>query len=188
MKISYKPLLTSAVLIALTACSGSSSHAPRPTLGNPNAKITIEEFSDLQCPACGLVGPQVEEFVRANPDNVRLEFHHFPLPMHEFAFRAAEAAECANNQGKFWEYAKTIFENQKSLSEDFLKKVAEQLKLDLTAFNACLDKDQTKDIVRADLKEGTNRNVSFTPSLYVNGKLVEWTSKEAFEGYIKSLK
>jgi len=172
----------------LSACSSAGSEATRPTLGSPNAKVIIEEFSDLQCPGCAVVGPQVEELVRANPDVARLEFHHFPLTMHEFAFRAAQAAECANRQDKFWEYARTIFENQKSLSEDFLNKVAEELELDLTAFSQCLDKDQTKDIVRADVKEGTRRPVTYTPSLFVNGKLVQWTSKEAFEGYINSLK
>ena len=89
----------------LTACD-SDDTGPRASLGNPNAHVLIEEFSDFECPACARISAELEELVLRNLNIVRLEFYHFPLSYHENAFRAAEAAECANDQGKFWEFAK----------------------------------------------------------------------------------
>lgn len=176
-------------MFALSACSsGDGVKTPRATIGNVGAPVQIEEFSDLQCPACAQVGPQVEQFARLNQERVFLSFHHFPLPQHANAFRAGVAAECANDQGKFWEYANLAFQNQTNLTVDKLKEMAQSLSLNTVTFGKCLDANQTSSRVRDDLADGNSRGVSYTPSFYINGKLIQFTGLEAFEGYVKSIK
>lgn len=171
----------------LTACTPQDLGTPA-TLGSLNTSILIEEFSDFQCPACASIGPQLEELVTLNPSLARLEFHHFPLSYHENAFRAAEAAECANDQGKFWEFARLAFKNQNNLSEDKLISFSEQLNLDQTLFNNCFESGIKRAKIKEDISEGQRRQLSYTPSVYVNGQLVQWTGVEPFEAYLKSLR
>jgi len=187
MKTFAKLLFSFSALFLLTACSSTEDRGPRASLGNADAPVLIEEFSDLQCPACGLISPMLEEIVRNNPTVARMEYYHFPLPQHQFAQKAAEAAECAGDQGKFWEYVKVAFKNQKSLTEDNLKSFATQLGLNSETFDDCLDSNTKKSAVKADLYEGRRRSVSSTPSIFVNGTLVRWSNKAQFEAYIKSL-
>lgn len=187
MKSLSKSALLALSLFLLSACASGGTAAPRATIGDVGSKVTIEEFSDFQCPACGLVSPQVEEIARANPEKIRLEFRHFPLSQHENAFIAAVAAECANLQGKFWEYGKLAFQNQENLTDKKLREMAQSLGLDMASFNTCLDGSQTASRVREDMKAGTDLGVSYTPSFYVNGKLIQYTTKESFEGYLKTL-
>jgi protein-disulfide isomerase len=188
MKTISRSILITLSMVLLSACSSGGTNAPTATLGNAGAPVVIQEFSDFQCPACGMVSPQVEEVARANLDKVRLEFHHFPLSQHENAFRAAVAAECANLQGKFWEYGKLAFQNQTSLTDDKLKEMAQTIGLDTASFNACLDGNETSGRVRDDMRLGADFGVSYTPSLYVNGKLIQFSDKQTFEGYLKTLK
>ena len=174
-------------ILILTSCTPQVDNSPRATLGNQNAKVVIEEFSDFQCPACGVISPMVEQIVRKYLDKVRLDFYHYPLSYHQNAFIAAEAAECANDQGKFWEFGKVAFANQTNLTEDNLKLFAKNLKLDTTKFNQCLDSGAKKAKIKNDMAEGDKRDLQGTPSFYVNGTLVPFTSSTAFESYIKSL-
>ena len=152
------------------------------------SRSALLTLSLLLLSACAAISPEIEEYARANTDRVRLEFRHFPLPQHGNAFRAAVASECANLQGKFWEYATLNYQNQNNLSEDKLKEMAQTLSLDTASFDACLDSNQTAGRVRDDLSSGQVLGIRFTPSIYVNGKLIQYTTKEAFEGYIDSLK
>ena len=177
-------LLSAAFL--LTACTPADDITPH-TLGNSGAPVLIEEFSDLQCPACGAISPELKRFVDENPDLAQLKFYHFPLSQHPFAFVAAEGAECAADQGKFWEFTETVFANQPSLSQDYVRSVAESLKLNQETFNACLDDHVKKGKVLAHLREGNIRNVAATPTIYVNGEIVKWPGYETFEAYVKGL-
>lgn len=156
-------------------------------MGSKTATVVIDEFSDFECPACANISPLLEAIVKKNSDKVRLDFYHFPLSYHKNAFMAAEAAECANDQGKFWEFGKLAFANQTRLTEDNLKAFAKNLKLDTAKFDKCLNSGQKKSKIRNDIAEGTRRNLGYTPSIYVNKKLVKWSSAEAFESYIKGL-
>ncbi len=156
-------------------------------MGSSNAPILVEEFSDLQCPACASVSPQLEEVIRKNSNLARMEYIHFPLPQHEFAFQAAEASECARDQGQFWDYIKWAFENQSSLDETSLKNKAVDMGLNANEFNNCLDSGVKKGRVRAYINEGRKRQLRFTPSIYVNGDLVKWNGADQFEKYLKSL-
>ena len=186
-KLSLLLLTSFAVLSACTTQTPAGVDAEPHTLGSDDAKVTIQEFSDVQCPACGAISPQVEQFVRNNPELVRLEYFHFPLSYHEHAFMGAEAAECAGEQGKFFEYLGTLFQNQNSLSEDFMKNTADSLNLDRTKFDACMDNHTYKAKIQAHMEEGTSRGLPGTPSLYINGELVRWTDPETFKGYLESL-
>src|SRR3989338_6014196 len=141
--MSKKFLILPVFLILLLGCSDGGGSPPlsrvRPSLGNASAPVLVEEFSDLQCPACGQVSPQVAEIVRKNSTVAQLHFYHFPLPQHESAFAAAEASECAGDQGKFWEYTDLIFKDQKNLNKDFLYTLGTALSLDSASFKACLE-------------------------------------------------
>jgi protein-disulfide isomerase len=188
MKKTFALLIFS--LVILSACdtgTSSSATATPQKLGRAEAPVLIEEFSDPQCPACGVISPQVEKIVRENPEVARLEYYNYPLPYHENAFISSEAAECAGDQGKFFEYLGILFQNQNSLTEDFLRNTADSLSLDRTAFDSCLDNHEHKADILAQMAEGNRRKIPGTPTLYVNGQMLKWSDAETFTGYLKSL-
>ncbi|MBN2307141.1 thioredoxin domain-containing protein [Candidatus Peregrinibacteria bacterium] len=156
-------------------------------LGNSDAKVLIEVFSDPQCPACGIIVPQAEEMVRENPDLARFDYYHFPLSYHPYAFIAAEASECAGDQGKFFDYLNTLYANQSSISEDYLYNVADSLNLDRSKFDVCLENHEFKDKIMSQLAEGTRRGLPGTPTFYVNGQQVRWNGVDTFKAYLESL-
>jgi len=188
MKKLFKISLMTACFLIFTACSTPPPDTGnRASIGNPNAKVLIEEFSDFQCPACAEISPQLEKIAENNSEIARLEFYHFPLTYHQYSFKAAEAAECANDQDKFWEFMNIAFKNQDNLTEDNLKSFASNLGLNMETFNTCLDSGQKKARINSDINEGTRHDLGYTPSIYVNGTLVQWNSVDEFEKYIKSL-
>jgi protein-disulfide isomerase len=158
-----------------------SINSPRPVLGGVEAKVLVEEFSDFQCPACGAAKIVVDDVIKTFGDRIRFIYKHYPLvTAHPYAFPAAQASECANDQGKFWEYYDKLFTNQNSLSESDLKAYAVELKLNTDNFNACLDSKAKRDIVRADMEEGNKRNLKGTPSFFINGEpLADWSTLKA---------
>ncbi|XXF80390.1 thioredoxin domain-containing protein [Myxococcaceae bacterium GXIMD 01537] len=143
--------------------------ATGPSKGPANAPITIVEFSDFECPFCSRAIGTVDEVVKKYGDKVRLVFRQFPLSFHPHAQKAAEAALCANDQGKFWEYHDVLFQNQKALEVENLKKYAADLKLDTAKFNACLDSNEKAATVKADMDEGQKAGVTGTPAFFING-------------------
>jgi len=174
-------------VLFLAACTTNAGDATPRKLGNANAKILIEEFSDVECPACGIVSPQVEQLVRENPNLARLEYYHFPLSYHKYAFIGAEASECAGDQGKFFEYLGILFKNQSKLSEDYLYDVADSLDLDRAAFDSCLENHDYKAKILAQMAEGKRRQLPGTPTLFVNGQMVRYSDAETFKAYLESL-
>lgn len=141
--------------------------------GPKDAPVSIVEFSDFHCPYCSRVVPTLKEIVRLYPKEVRLAFRDFPIAnLHPKAAQAHEAARCAGEQGKFWEYHDRLFESQaQTLVADF-KRFAEQLKLDHNSFTACLDSDKYVAAVQADVQEGTRLGITGTPTFFINGRLV----------------
>ena len=182
-------LIASLILILLSGCSNppSASTFSHPTLGNADAKVLVEEFSDFQCPACGQISPQLDDVIERNSDIAKLVYYNFPLSYHQYAFKSAEAGLCAFDQGKFWEFSKKAFADQENLTDDNLKKFASDLGLDMDKFNKCFESGEKKTQIASDQAEGNSRQLEYTPSIYVNGKLVQWSSSEEFEKYIKSL-
>ncbi|MEM3030927.1 MAG: thioredoxin domain-containing protein [Candidatus Micrarchaeia archaeon] len=157
--------------------------------GNPNASILIVEYSDFECPFCGLAAESAKSMLASHGQRVRFIYKHFPLngncnpalqsAGHARACAAAEAAECAGQQGRFWEYHDLLFaENiaaQKTLrAPDFsdagLRALASSLGLDASLFDACLSSHNTLPKVRSDAAEGSRLSVQGTPTFFVNGK------------------
>jgi predicted DsbA family dithiol-disulfide isomerase len=140
-------------------------------------KITI--FSDFQCPYCARVAPMMEEVQKRLGWKVAIQFKHFPLKFHQEARPAARASQCAHRQGRFWDFHDELFEHQESLGTAFFEKTAQKLKLDMTAFGTCLSEKGTDDAVDRDMKEAREAGLKGTPSIYVNGREVEFAQMDA---------
>jgi protein-disulfide isomerase len=146
--------------------------AKGPSRGPENAKVTIVEFSDFQCPFCGRAHDTVEEVMSAYAGKVRLVFRQFPLEFHENAPKAAEAALCANEQSKFWDYHDLLFKNQQKLKVDDLKAHAASMGLDAGKFNECLDSGRMATAVKEDQAAGAKAGVNGTPAFFINGTML----------------
>jgi protein-disulfide isomerase len=145
--------------------------------GPDNAKVTIVEFSDFQCPACKAYYPIVDEVLKAHPNDVRLVYKYFPLTQIHFrALASSYAAESAGLQGKFWEMLPLLFNNQDTWSKQTdtkeFEKYASGLGLDLAKFKSDMESGSVKDRVQKDLKFGIDLGINGTPSFYINGKKV----------------
>ena len=147
--------------------------------GEAKAPVTVSVFSDFQCPYCRLVAPTLKSCVDDNPGKVKLVFRHFPIPNHQFAQKAGEAAEAAAAQGgdkKFWELHDKMFANQSKLAVDDLKKYAGEIGLDVDKFADDLNSDKYKEIVQNGFKDGDKLNVQGTPTIYIDNRLANFQS------------
>jgi protein-disulfide isomerase len=149
-----------------------------PFRGDLNAPVTIVEFTDFQCPACAAMHPVLEEVLKSYGNKVRLVVRDYPLTMHANARKAAEAANAANAQGKFFEYAALLFKRQNALDVPSLKKYATELGLDRVRFDAALDRGTYADEVRHDMDDGEVYGVESTPTIFVNGVMLRTLSAE----------
>lgn len=144
-----------------------------PVLGKKDAKVTIVEFSDLQCPFCERFDkdtfPQLKS-AYIDTGKVRFAYRHFPLPIHPQAPKAAEAVACANSQGKAWELINAIFSDQGNIQVADLKKKASSLGLRSSAFDRCLDSGEKKAEVDRDQADGSTAGVTGTPTFFINGR------------------
>ncbi|MGA8764369.1 MAG: thioredoxin domain-containing protein, partial [Candidatus Sulfotelmatobacter sp.] len=137
-------------------------------IGPRNAPVTLIEFADYECPYCQKVSPDLRKLQAEFGDKVSLTYRDFPLPMHARAEKAAEAARCAGEQGKFWEFHDELFQS-KELDFDQLKVHAQRLKLDSASFAKCLDTGAEAAAVGLDRKEGIRLGLTGTPSFFING-------------------
>jgi len=141
--------------------------------GSDNATVTILEYSDFQCPFCGQAEPTIKQILDKYPNDVRVIYKHFPLSqIHPYSEKAAEAAECAADQGKFWEMHDIMFANQNNLYTNSLKQYAKDIGLNTDDFNSCLDSGAMKPRVDNDLRDGGEAGVRGTPAFFVNGRLI----------------
>jgi protein-disulfide isomerase len=159
----------------------------QPEKGNPKAVVTIVEFTDFECPGCALQYPVLERIVREFKDQVRLVVRDFPLSQHANARKAAEAAEAAREQGKYWEYAAVLFRNQSELGVDKLRQYATEVGLDRAKFDASLDSGKFAEKIQRDLIDGRKLGVNGTPTIYINGKRVADNSYESVKSAIESV-
>ncbi len=145
-----------------------------PAIGPPDAPVLIVEFSDYQCPFCARSALEtLPQILETYEGKIRVVFRDFPLSsIHSNAQKAAEAAECADDQGQFWAYHDTLFQNQQALDIDSLKGYAQQLGLDTGAFNECLDSGQYASEIQNDLAQGQSYGVTGTPTFFINGRLL----------------
>lgn len=148
-----------------------------PFLGDPQAPLTIVEFADFQCPFCGRFFKTTEQEIidkYVKTGKAKFVYRDFPLTsIHEEAQKSAEAAECADEQGKFWEYHDLIYERQDKLSVARYKAWAAELGLDTSQFNQCLDSGKYFEEVQKDFRDGQAAGVKGTPGTFVNSRLVE---------------
>ena len=141
--------------------------------GNPNAPVKIVEFADFQCPACAVAHPIVKSIIAKNQDKVYFVYRHYPLSSHRNAKLAAQAAEAAGGQGKFWQMYDMIFENQKEWSDtsnakEIFETYAQKLDLDTNKFKD--DFNKVKDPIDQDYADGNQVGVTSTPTFFINGQ------------------
>lgn len=148
-------------------------------LGKADAPVTIDLYSDFQCPICRRADITIRQLAERYIDTgkAKVVYHNFAFIGQESEW-AAQAAECANDQGKFWEYASYLFDHQTgenvgAFSKDNLKKFASDVKLDTATFNACFDNNKYANLIQQEKVEAQGRNIRATPSFYINGQFIE---------------
>ncbi len=142
--------------------------------GNANAKYTVIEYADFQCPFCARFHETMTTVMKEA--DVRWVYRHFPLPSHPLAEKAAEASECAGDQGRFWEYSDELFGLKEKMTDETFLQLAWKLHLDALAFGACLNAGKYRTAVAAQREDGVNNKINATPTFYLNGK--------RFEGFV----
>ena len=155
-----------------------------PARGDANAPVTIVEFTDFQCPSCAAMQPILDEVLKSYGNKVRFVVRDFPLLAHANARKAAEAANAANAQGKFFEYALLLFKHQNALDVPSLKKYASDLGLNRTLFDAALDSGKYAAEVRHDIDDGEKYGVDSTPTIFINGGALTVLSPEGLRAAI----
>lgn len=161
---------------------------------SPDKKNILVEYSDLQCPAC----KSFYDLIKTNlentdiPKKVTFVYRHFPLNVHEHGQEAAQAAEAAGQQNKFFEYTDVLFNTQAQWGKPgnmtpYFEQVAKDLKLDLEKFKTDKDSPAVKDRINADVVSGNKFQVNATPTFYLNGEKLELSSLSAFDDFKKRL-
>jgi len=181
LKDVYDKLMTEAAAAA-PAPTAAAAPAPSakqdvkigdaPTMGPSSAKVTLVAFSDFQCPFCSRAVPTLKAIEDQYKGKIRVAFKQMPLPFHDKAHLAAEAALAANEQGKFWEMHDKLFANQQALDRPNLDKYAEELGLNMSKFKAALDGGKFKDRVDREAKEGAAVGATGTPTFFINGHIL----------------
>jgi protein-disulfide isomerase len=158
-----------------------------PSMGDKDAKVTLVEFSDYQCPFCKRVRPTIWRLMDEYKGKIRYVFLDFPLSFHKDSKKAHEAARCAGDQGKYFEFNRKVFDTQEKISVADLKNDAKELKLDTKKFDECLDAGTYARAVDESIKKGADSGVSGTPAFFINGIMISGSQPyEAFKDLIDS--
>ncbi len=174
--------LTSQPQVGTIRSTAVENFAGDPSIGPDNAALTIVMFEDFQCPFCRDAFPTVRGVIAQYSDRVRFVYRDFPISeLHADAQKAAEAGQCAHEQGQFWPYHDKLFLNADHLTVPDLKLYAQQLHLDTHAFDNCLESGKYTEEVLADFDDGINAGVTGTPTFFFNGNRVAGTPTE--EGF-----
>jgi len=144
-----------------------------PSVGPVDARVTIVEFSDFQCPFCQRAHPVINQILARYKEDIRFIYRDFPVAsIHPDAQRAAEAGGCAHEQGKFWKLHDLLFQNQDDLSEKSVSDLAVQAGVNAVLFNECMRSGKFTSEVLQDIQEGTRLGVLGTPTFFINGNIV----------------
>jgi protein-disulfide isomerase len=148
--------------------------------GPEDAPVTLVEYGDYQCPYCADMQPTIKSIAKIMGPQLRFVFRHMPLlEMHPYAQHAAEAAEAAGAQGKFWEMHEAIFQQQSELGSDLLHQLALRMKLNIEQFSADLEARRYRPRVKRDFMGGMRSGVAGTPTFFINGKRYEGALEQA---------
>lgn len=158
--------------------------------GEKEAKTTLVEYADFECPACAAYAPFLDRLVQNFPGQLRMVYRHFPLPSHKNAMASAQVAEAAGRQGRFWEMASLLYQRQEEWSnlsnpKDKFVEYAKELGLKEENFLADYDSQAVKDKISADILSGQRIRISYTPSFFLNGRLIAPKSYEEFESFVE---
>jgi len=156
-----------------------------PVKGNPEAPVTIVVFSDFQCPYCAKLLPELQQVEKLYPTQVKVVFKHFPLSMHQYARKAAAAAIAAGRQGKFWEMHDQLFASYNRLTDARVEEIASTLQLDLEQFRKDWQDPQNEQIIQRDQQLGQQAMVRGTPTVFINGRLLQDRSLGGFRRLIE---
>jgi protein-disulfide isomerase len=152
-------------------------------IGNSDARVTLVEYGDYECPHCGHAYPLVKQLVSRMGKDLLFVFRHFPLQeAHPAAFPAALSAEAAGKQGKFWQMHDLLYDHQEELEENSFLDFAGELNLDLKKFSHDFESDDTSSKVEDDFESGVRSGVNGTPTFFINGKKLA-----AYDGTYESL-
>jgi len=199
MLFDLKKNLSSNIIASSTQTESNTAEPQRlsissdddPAKGSKNAKVVIVEFSDFQCPFCARFFEQTLPLIERDyikTGKVQIVYRDFPLSFHQYAQKAAEAAQCANEQGKFWEYHDLLFKKQNewaSAGEARFLDYAKALELDTNKFNSCLTTGKYGSEVKKDFQDGLQYGVQGTPTFFINGiPIVGAQPYEAFKQVI----
>jgi protein-disulfide isomerase len=165
----------------------SVSTTDQPSLGAANAPVTIIAFTDYQCPSCAAMHQDLQCLVKEYGDKVRLVARDFPLKQHSEALKAAEAAEAAREQGRYWEYVQVLLHNQSALGVEKLKSYATEIGLDRARFDSGLDSGKFAALVERDVEEGMKLGLKATPTIFLNGRRVSVKSYEDLKTRVDAL-
>ncbi|MCB9091030.1 MAG: DsbA family protein [Halobacteriovoraceae bacterium] len=152
-----------------------------PSWGSKDAKVTLVEFSDFQCPHCAKAVETIQKLKKKYGEKkLQVVYKHFPLPSHADARSASLALMCVNEQNpkSFWKFHEHLFANQRWLANDKLKKYAKEFGVDSKKFDECLDTKKFNDYVEADVQQGISLGIRSTPTFFVNGKIVMGAQSE----------
>ncbi|MGH9704667.1 MAG: thioredoxin domain-containing protein [Candidatus Acidiferrales bacterium] len=153
-----------------------------PARGPANAPVTIVEFEDFQCPYCKAVQPTLKQILSHYGDRVRLVYVDYPLEsLHPAAFQAHQAARCAGEQDKFWEYHDLLFKNAPAANAEQLDAYAKQAGMDMAAFKACLSSGKYQSAIQKDEEQGNKLGVEGTPAFFINGRMI--TGARSFDEF-----
>lgn len=181
-------LFVGAFYIASTAGDANNQGIEEVThiKGNPDAEVVLVEYSDFQCPACQAMYPVVSGLIAEYGDQIRFEYRHFPIErIHPYAVQAAVAAEAAGQQGKFYEFHDLLFDNQQTWGQSpaptaFFQQYAEELGLDVATFKRHANASVLRDKVRGQQQEGLAAGVTGTPTMFLNGERMVYTTYDEF--------
>ncbi len=155
-----------------------------PVRGAATAPVTIVEFSDFHCPFCKQVQPTLTRVLSRYGDKVKLVFRHYPIDsLHPGARAASEAAQCAVDQGKFWQFHDRLFAGGSDSTPAALKTVAVEAGLDAAAYEKCLSSGKSKSVVEKDVEQGNALGLTGTPAFYINGRLI--SGAQPFEEFVR---
>src|SRR5262245_32490194 len=155
-----------------------------PFRGPETVPVTIVEFSDFHCPYCKQVQPTLSQLLSRYGDKVKLAYRNFPIDgLHPMARKAAEAGQCANEQGKFWVYHDKLYASGPDASSEKLRALAGEVGLDLAAFELCLSTRKYQATVEKDVEDGTRLGVTGTPGFFINGRML--TGAQPLENFVR---